>query len=72
MTLSEPPFTGCLTGLVDMRGTPVRYGDTLQFNMREWGGRYTFVMEYDPVNGCPHASDVAEWCWVIEPVEVPR
>jgi hypothetical protein len=63
-----------LIGVCDREGTPIRIGDTLEFDEREWGGPDNrFVVEWQPGrllhNGS--LSDLTEWCRVVERATAP-
>jgi len=59
---------GFWTGLLDRDGQPVHIGDTLEFDLNEWGGDCVFVIGFDKgeltTNGT--VSDISEWCRVIK------
>lgn len=66
----DKPWLGIWTGMVDTNGDRVNFGDTLEFDPREWGNDVTNTFVVDLVNGdticLGSTSSLAEHCTIIK------
>ena len=68
--MSETPELrgfGVHIGVNDRRGRPIKIGDVLSFDPREWGGLMTFQIQLKDgeISHPGTTRDLSEWCTII-------
>lgn len=67
---AQKALHGLPTGLSDVNGHPIHYGDVLDFDEAKFGAPCRFVVEADPI-GAGAASDWPWYCTVVTPAKRP-